>query len=104
MTRSELVEALAKKTEMTKSRADSVVGCIFDMMAEAIGRGEKIELRGFGSFTVRQYKPYKGRNPRSGKAVSVAEKRLPVFKAGTSLKALLNRGPRKERECGRVQE
>ncbi len=59
-------------------------------MTHALERGEGIEIRGFGSFTVRDYKPYSGRNPRTGKTVAVPEKRLPFFKVGKELKELVN--------------
>ncbi len=90
MTKSELIDAVAQRTNTTKSRAEQIVNCIFDSMVAALERGEGIEIRGFGSFTVREYKPYNGRNPRTGKPVSVAEKRLPFFKVGKELKELVN--------------
>jgi integration host factor subunit beta len=67
-----------------------VVNCVFDTMTEALQRGEGIEIRGFGSFTVRPYKPYDGRNPRTGQPVPVPAKRLPFFKVGKELKELVN--------------
>jgi integration host factor subunit beta len=67
-----------------------VVNCVFDSMTEALQRGEGIEIRGFGSFTVRPYKPYSGRNPRTGQPVSVPAKKLPFFKVGKELKELVN--------------
>ena len=76
MTKSELIEAVALSSNMTKSRAELVVNCVFDAMTGALERGEGIEIRGYGSFTVRRYDAYEGRNPRTGKAVSVPEKRL----------------------------
>ncbi|MBI2894078.1 MAG: integration host factor subunit beta [Deltaproteobacteria bacterium] len=90
MTKSELIDAVAQRTNITKSRAEMVVNCIFDSMAEALQRNDGIEIRGFGSFTVREYKPYSGRNPRTGSPVDVAEKRLPFFKVGKELKELVN--------------
>ena len=90
MTKSELIDAVANQTNVTKSRAEMVVNCIFDSMTTALGNGEGIEIRGFGSFTVREYKPYSGRNPRTGAAVHVASKRLPFFKVGKELKELVN--------------
>jgi integration host factor subunit beta len=92
MTKSELIEAVAERTKITKSRAELVVNCVFDAMTAALERGEGIEIRGYGSFTVRHYEAYDGRNPRTGKAVSVPEKRLPFFKVGKELKALVNHG------------
>ncbi len=90
MTKSELIDAVANQINITKSRAELVVNCIFDSMTDALKRGEGIEIRGFGSFTVRQYKPYNGRNPRTGDPVNVASKRLPFFKVGKELKEMVN--------------
>jgi integration host factor subunit beta len=92
MTKSELIDAVARRTGITKSRAELVVNCIFDSMTHALDQGDGIEIRGFGSFTVRDYKPYSGRNPRTGKPVPVPEKRLPFFKVGKELKELVNQG------------
>ncbi|MCA9603566.1 MAG: integration host factor subunit beta, partial [Myxococcales bacterium] len=85
MTKSELIDSVAERTNITKSRAEQVVNCVFDSMTRALERGEGIEIRGFGSFTVRSYKPYSGRNPRTGKPVPVPPKRLPFFKVGKEL-------------------
>lgn len=90
MTKSELIDALAARADLTKARAEVVVNCIFDAMAEALQRGEGIEIRGFGSFTVRPYKSYDGRNPRTGEPVPVPAKRLPFFKVGKELRELVN--------------
>ncbi len=98
MTKSELIDAVASQTNITKSRAELVVNCIFDSMTEALKRGDGIEIRGFGSFTVRQYKPYNGRNPRTGDPVNVASKRLPFFKVGKELKEMVNEGSSKNKE------
>ncbi len=90
MTKSELIDALAERSNLTKARAELVVNCVFEAMTEALERGEGIEIRGFGSFTVRPYKPYSGRNPRTGEPVPVPAKRLPFFKVGKELKELVN--------------
>lgn len=90
MTKSELIDAMAARSGLTKARAELVVNCVFDTMTEALKRGEGIEIRGFGSFTVRPYKPYSGRNPRTGAPVPVPAKRLPFFKVGKDLKELVN--------------
>lgn len=92
MTKSELIERMADTAKLTKGRAELVVSTIFDAMIGALRRGEGIEIRGFGSFTVRQYKSYEGRNPRTGDAVHVAPKRLPFFKVGKELRARVNAG------------
>ena len=92
MTKSELIERVADTSKLTKGRAELVVTTIFDAMVDALRRNEGIEIRGFGSFTVRQYKSYEGRNPRTGDAVHVAPKRLPFFKVGKELRARVNAG------------
>lgn len=90
MTKSELIEAIAARAELTKARAELVVDCIFDTLTGALEEGKGIEIRGFGSFTVRPYKPYAGRNPRTGNPVPVSAKRLPFFKVGKELKDLVD--------------
>ena len=98
MTKSELIDAVAQRTKITKSRAEQVVNCVFEAMTSSLERGEGIEIRGFGSFTVRHYKAYNGRNPRTGKPVPVPEKRLPFFKVGKELKELVNAPVKKKRK------
>lgn len=90
MTKSELIERVAQESGMTKGRAEMVVNTIFDSMTNALIAGEGIEIRGFGSFTVRTYKSYEGRNPRTGDVVHVAPKRLPFFKVGKELRERVN--------------
>lgn len=90
MTKSELIERVSEAAKLTKGKAELVVGTIFGAMTEAMVRGEGIEIRGFGSFTVRQYRSYEGRNPRTGGAVHVKPKRLPFFKVGKELRARVN--------------
>lgn len=91
MTKSELIDAIATSGSLTKARAELLVNCIFDSMTEALERGEGIEIRGFGSFTVRPYKPYSGRNPRTGETVPVPAKRLPFFKVGKELREIVDK-------------
>ncbi len=90
MTKSELINAVAEKTDITKSRSELVVNAIFESMTNALTDDEGIEIRGFGSFSVRKYNPYSGRNPRTGKKVYVASKKLPFFKVGKELKEMIN--------------
>lgn len=90
MTKSELIEVLAEEANLTKGRAELVINTIFDAMVEALQRDEGIEIRGFGSFTVRQYKAYEGRNPRTGQPVHVPPKRMPFFKVGKDLRERVN--------------
>lgn len=103
MTKSELIEYVAQETNLTKGRAELVINTIFESMVEALQRGEGIEIRGFGSFTVRQYKAYEGRNPRTGEPVHVAPKRLPFFKVGKDLRLRVN-GQRAGKEAPRRGE
>ena len=93
-TKSELVERISERTRLPRARAELVVNCVFDSMIDALKRGEGIEIRGFGSFTVREYKGYEGRNPRTGEAVKVQQKRLPFFKVGKELRERVNDGRR----------
>ncbi len=90
MTKSQLIDAVAQRSSITKSRAEQVVNCVFEAMTQALEAGDGIEIRGFGSFTVRHYPAYLGRNPRTGKPVPVPAKRLPFFKVGKELKELVN--------------
>ena len=103
MTKSELIDAVAQRTKITKSRAEQVVNCVFNSMTSALEQGEGIEIRGFGSFTVREYKSYSGRNPRTGRPVPVPEKRLPFFKVGKELKELVNGGVCRHRQRRRIE-
>ncbi len=92
MTRSELVEAVAARGEITRQRAEAVVDAILAAMSEAMQRGESIEVRGFGSFTIRPYKSYQGRNPKTGASVEVQAKRVPFFRVGKELREIVNAG------------
>lgn len=92
MTKSELIEAVSERGKLPRGKAELIVNCIFDSMIEALKKGEGIEIRGLGSFTVREYKPYEGRNPRTGQPVHVAPKRLPFFKVGKELRERVNAG------------
>jgi integration host factor subunit beta len=92
MTKSELIEAIAAKAGIPKARAELLVNGIFDAMAESLARGEGIELRGFGSFSVRTYEAYEGRNPKTGDPVHVKAKKLPFFKVSKELKERVEAG------------
>jgi integration host factor subunit beta len=92
MTRSDLVEALAERFgQLTQRDADTAVKAILDAMTDALVRGHRIELRGFGSFSVSRRPPRLGRNPRSGEQVAVPEKRVPHFKPGKALREAVDR-------------
>ena len=87
MTKSQLITKLAEKFDtITHKEAEIIVNTIFGSMKEALLRGEKIEIRGFGSIKVKHYRSYKGRNPKTGDQIHVPEKRLPFFKVGKELK------------------
>jgi integration host factor subunit beta len=92
MTKSELVDAVLARGLLPRFRVEEVVDCVFDAMTDALQTGEGIEVRGFGSFTVRPYKPYVGRNPRTGQSVDVPAKRLPFFKVGKDLRTVVHEG------------
>lgn len=91
MTKSDIVEALATKLNFSKDKMDHIMDCLLSTMEDSLKAGQRIEIRGFGSFEIRNYKAYQGRNPRSGISVSVQPKKLPFFKAGKGLKERINR-------------
>jgi len=92
MTKAELVEEVARTAELTKKHAEIVVNTVFDSIVDSLKDGEKIELRGFGSFRIRRRGARIGRNPKTGARVEVPAKRIPYFKPGKDLKDLLNPG------------
>ena len=92
MTKSDLIDLLCETQKLPKGRAELLVHVIFDSLEAALKRGERIEIRGFGSFELRDYRGYDGRNPRTGSAVAVKPKRLPFFKVGKELKERVNEG------------
>ena len=90
MTKAELVEDVAEAAELTKKDAERLVEIVFESIIETLNQGEKIELRGFGSFRVRERGARRGRNPKTGDPVSIPAKRVPYFKPGKELKELIN--------------
>lgn len=86
MNKSDLMEALSRDTGLPKSKAEEVVNTVFEGMANALANGERIEIRGFGSFKVKHYDGYVGRNPKTGEPINVSPKKLPFFKCGKGLK------------------
>lgn len=92
MTKADLIAVIAEKLKFPWARAEVLVDQVFDSMVDALKRGEGIEIRGFGSFTIRQYKAYEGRNPRTGETVQVRPKRLAFFKVGKELRERVNDG------------
>ncbi len=91
MTKADLVEKVANEAEMTKKDAEQLVEIIFNSIIGTLNNGEKIELRGFGSFRVRHRNARKGRNPKTGTAVNIPAKRVVYFKPGKDLKELINK-------------
>jgi integration host factor subunit beta len=91
MNKSELVEALASEKDLTYKRSEEIVNIIFDSMSKELADGGRIEIRGFGSFVVKDYKAYMGRNPKTGEVIKVRPKRLPFFKVGKELRDRVNR-------------
>jgi len=92
ITKSDLIEQLSEKLQLQRGKAESFVNTMFDSMVAALQKGDRIEIRGFGSFEVRHYKGYEGRNPRTGEPVQVKPKRLPFFKCGKELRERVNGG------------
>jgi integration host factor subunit beta len=90
MNKAELIEKVSRRVQIPSKVAKVVVDTIFDTMKESLEKGEGIEIRGFGSFVVRNYGAYKGRNPKTGKIVDVRPKKLPHFKVGRELKGMVN--------------
>ena len=91
VTKAALVEEVSRAADLTKKHAEVIVDTVFRSIVTALRRGEKIELRGFGSFRLRQREPRKGRNPKTGDRVDVPPKRIPYFKPGKELRELINR-------------
>ncbi len=92
MTKAELIEEVSRVVEMSRKDSEVIVETIFDSIVRALRTGEKIEIRGFGSFRTRQRQPRIGRNPKTGTRVEVPAKRIPFFKPSKELKDLVN-GP-----------
>jgi len=90
MTKANLIAVIADRLKFPWARAELLVDAVFDCMERSMSRGEKVEIRGFGTFQVRSYRAYRGRNPRSGQVVDVSPKRLPHFKVAKELAARIN--------------
>jgi integration host factor subunit beta len=91
MNKLELIGALKNQTDLSKVEAAGVIELVFDMMTDALARGDRVELRGFCSIRVKEYESYVGRNPKTGQKVAIKPKKLPFFKAGKELRARVNR-------------
>ena len=90
MNKSDLIKALSKSMDLPIQKAAEIVNMVFDTMSESLVSGDRIEIRGFGVFTARQYESYTGRNPKTGEKKVVAPKKLPFFKPGQDLREKLN--------------
>ena len=86
MNKSDLIVSVAKEADLPLRKAEEIVNLVFDTMSKALVDGDRIEIRGFGSFMVKEYKGYTGRNPKTGQQISVTDKKLPFFKTGKELK------------------
>ena len=91
LTKAELVEEVSRVTQLTKKQAEEIVNTVFSTIVDSLRAGRKIELRGFGSFRIRNRGARLGRNPKTGEKVEVPPKRIPYFKPGKELKELINR-------------
>ena len=86
MNKSELIDKLVDKSKLPRKRAEQVVNLVFQSMTDALAAGDRIEIRGFGSFVAKHYPARMGRNPRTGATIPVPAKRLPFFKVGKELR------------------
>ena len=91
MNKSELIEALSQKINVPLREADSITNTVLEAMTDALATGNSIEIRGFGSFVVKKYGSYQGRNPKTGQKIQVPPKKLPFFKVGKELREKVNK-------------
>ena len=91
MNKSDLISAIKEKTSLSRKDAEKVIDTFFDTITQSIVSGGRVEIRGFGSFMVKDYKPYIGRNPKTGSQIQVPPKKLPFFKVGKELKEMVDR-------------
>ncbi|MFH1080751.1 MAG: HU family DNA-binding protein [Pseudomonadota bacterium] len=91
MNKPDLIDALATQENLTGENASEIINLVFDGFTDSLKKGERIEIRGFGAFTVREYGAYSGRNPRTGDKLPVGPKKMPFFKVGKELKERVNR-------------
>ena len=96
MTKSDLTKALAKELNLSSRKSEDIVNTVFNMMSKALAGGGRIEIRGFGAFSVRQYGGYTGLNPKTGEKIAVKGKRLPFFRAGKEFKEGVDGKPAKK--------
>lgn len=92
MNKSDLIYALSEKENLAHSNAFEIINLVFDGFTDSLKKGGRIEIRGFGSFSVREYGAYTGKNPKTGEKVQVRPKKLSFFKVGKDLKKRVNKG------------
>ena len=90
MNRVDLINALKDKTAISRKEVKQIIDTFFGTITKTLSRGERVEIRGFGSFTAKKYKSYTGRNPKTGKQIKVRSKKLPFFKVGKELKDMVD--------------
>ena len=90
MNKSDLMLALKENVNLNRQEAEKIVNIFFSSIEESLGSGSRVEIRGFGSFTVNGYKSYTGRNPKTGEQIRVPAKKLPFFKVGKELKEMVD--------------
>jgi integration host factor subunit beta len=100
MTKADLIEEVSRLAELTRKDSEVIVETIFDSVVRALRTGDKIEIRGFGSFRTRQRKPRVGRNPKTGERVEVPPKKIPFFKPSKELKDMVNHDSEKPQAIG----
>ncbi len=93
MNKRELTEAFAKEFGITLRDAKVCVNTVFNSIADTLAKGGRVEIRGFGSFKVKEYEPYSGRNPKTGESIQVRRKKLPHFKLSSIMRKLINKKP-----------
>jgi DNA-binding protein HU-beta len=96
MKKSDLVDAIAGKANLPKATAQTIVEDVFDLIADSLAKGEDIDLRGFGRFSVRESAARAGRNPQTGETIQIPARRVPGFKPGKELKERVNNHHRKK--------
>ena len=92
MVKSELIERIAERAGITLFKAEEMIDLFFNSMTQTLCKGGRVEIRGFGAFSVKDYKSYVGRNPKTGEEVKVPAKRLPVWRTGTELRQRVDSG------------
>lgn len=91
MNRSDLIDALKDRTQISRKEAEKIITIFFDTITDTLVSGDRVEIRGFGSLTVKKYDPYVGRNPKTGERIKVEAKKLPFFKVGKELKEMVDK-------------